>query len=371
MKKILVVFSRALPPIINGSNKCVWDYCQMLSKLGYEIFFLCEGERTKALDAVKFWGDHIYFFKRTIFTRIFFRIKRDINRIFKYNAIYYTSSSVTRKIEKLHYIHKFDTIIVNYIFNSKCLKRCSIPQKIIFTHDSFIYRNERLAISNGYNLTPNQEARALNRADYILSIQQNESILYKYLCPSKKIYTVYTPFEIRRQNLTGNKNILFLASNNKVNRNGLMLFVDKIFPLILKEEMEFKLIIGGSICESINSMLFPQNIELYGKVDDLDDFYQKGDIAINPVYQGTGLKIKTFEALSYGKVVVVHPHSLEGVYLLEKIPLLVGETPQEYSFQILRVLKDVSLRQKYSNEAISYIQSLNKYIELEYRKILE
>jgi hypothetical protein len=372
MKKILVVYNRALPPINAGNDKCVWDYCQLLSKLGHEIFFLCEGEKKVMLDASNFFGDHIFFFKRSICYKAITRIRIYLRKIFKYSISYDTSPLSTRRVEKLHYYYRFDAIIVNYFFFSKCLEKCSIPQKVIFTHDSFIYRNERLDVSPGwYSLTPSQEAKALNRADCILSIQQNESILYKYLCPLKKIYTVYIPFKIHYPKLIGNSNILFLASNNELNYNGLMFFLNEVLPLILKEESQFKLIIGGKICEKISSISFPSNVEVYGIVSDLDSFYKLGDISINPVYQGTGLKVKTFEALSYGKVVVAHPHSLEGVYLPEKISVLAGETPEEYSFQILKVLKDASLRHKYSNEAISYIQSLNKYIELEYRKILE
>ena len=41
-------------------------------------------------------------------------------------------------------------------------------------------------------------------------------------------------------------------------------------------------------------------VKLMGKIDSPVEFYQQIDLAINPVEFGTGLKIKTCEALAYG-----------------------------------------------------------------------
>ena len=46
-------------------------------------------------------------------------------------------------------------------------------------------------------------------------------------------------------------------------------------------------------------MEYKYNVIICGYIYDLSAFYRQGDVAINPVYLGTGIKIKTFEALSY------------------------------------------------------------------------
>lgn len=64
-----------------------------------------------------------------------------------------------------------------------------------------------------------------------------------------------------------------------------------------------------------------EGVKLIGYVDSPNVLYEQGDVAINPTYQGTGLKIKTFEAISYDKVTMVHPHSMKGVFEKDKTSL--------------------------------------------------
>jgi hypothetical protein len=80
----------------------------------------------------------------------------------------------------------------------------------------------------------------------------------------------------------------------------------------------------------IDDLKSVEGVKLLGFVDNVYDFYAQGDVAINPVYQGTGLKIKTFEALSYGKVTMVHPHSMEGVFDAKNAPLFASANPDEW-----------------------------------------
>ena len=53
--------------------------------------------------------------------------------------------------------------------------------------------------------------------------------------------------------------------------------------------------------------------DIIGHVEDLDDFYRQIDIAINPMVGGTGLKIKSLEALSYGKALLATKDAMVGI----------------------------------------------------------
>ena len=101
-----------------------------------------------------------------------------------------------------------------------------------------------------------------------------------------------------------------------------------------------------------------------------EQFYALGDIAINPVYQGTGLKIKTFEALSYGKVTIVHPHSAEGIYDKFNAPIIQCKTPSEYATHLIEMLSNIEKRKEISNKSIEYIHSLNLYIAQQYKEVI-
>ncbi len=54
-------------------------------------------------------------------------------------------------------------------------------------------------------------------------------------------------------------------------------------------------------------------MELLGHVESLNEFYEKCSIVINSTAAGTGLKIKTVEALAHGRRVVAWPLGVDGV----------------------------------------------------------
>lgn len=104
----------------------------------------------------------------------------------------------------------------------------------------------------------------------------------------------------------------------------------EVFPVIRKAIPDAELLIGGSICKVLPTLGNIEGVMALGYIDDPAEFYAKADVAINPVFQGTGLKIKTFEAISFDKVTLVHPHSMAGVFRKEDTPLFASDKPEEW-----------------------------------------
>ena len=52
---------------------------------------------------------------------------------------------------------------------------------------------------------------------------------------------------------------------------------------------------------------------MLGPVDDLDPVYRRARVVVNPAVAGTGLKIKTVEALSRLRPIVTWPNGAEGL----------------------------------------------------------
>jgi glycosyltransferase involved in cell wall biosynthesis len=161
---------------------------------------------------------------------------------------------------------------------------------------------------------------------------------------------------------------LFIASGNAINYNGIRYFLDNVFNVLTERYCDVNLIIAGTICEKLSNEHSKQ-IQLIGKIEDLSDFYKLGDIVINPIYQGTGLKVKTFEALSYGKIVVAHRHSTEGVYEEITAPIMIADSPSSYLSHLIKLLDSPENWQQYSDNSIDYINRLNKYVKDQYKNI--
>ena len=54
------------------------------------------------------------------------------------------------------------------------------------------------------------------------------------------------------------------------------------------------------------------NVKVLGTVDDLADTYKKADVVVEPIMTGSGMKVKTAEALMHGKEIIGTEEALVG-----------------------------------------------------------
>lgn len=102
--------------------------------------------------------------------------------------------------------------------------------------------------------------------------------------------------------------LLFIGSNFWANVEGLEFFFNKIASHI---DIGVKII--GSVCDSFIGKSIPDNVELLGRVDNLDEYYANATAIISPILSGSGTKTKTIEALRYGKTIIGSEEALMGV----------------------------------------------------------
>ena len=373
--KVLIVSSNQSHPTDAGNRTAIMGQVQILQHLGCDVHFLFVDMALRQTDESQmkeFWGENYHVFHLNPL--------RKVRRIFidKVRATLchgrwlcddHYPFGLENYVEHLNNLLHFDAIVLQYIRLSRLLTYTSIPKKAIYTHDVFSYKDLRTGAPFYEACNAHEEAKALQRCPNIFAIQEEEATYYNYLAPKSKIYTVYSHFEYHHQPEIGNKNILFLASRMEFNVNGILWFLDNAWPMIVNQDPELKLIIGGTVCEKIPKDKY-SNLILLGRVDSLDNFYQRGDVVINPVFQGTGLKIKTFEALSYGKTVIVHPHSSQGIYQRDAAPLLFATNPTDW----VNIISDIYLKriqvQEIKQKDEKYIQEMNKYINSQYISFL-
>ena len=130
----------------------------------------------------------------------------------------------------------------------------------------------------------------------------------------------------------------------------------KIIPLLKKSGVPFKVKLAGSICKHIPD---GEDYEKLGYVDDVDEAYKDARLVINPVLVGTGLNIKTIEAVSKAKPLVSHEVGVRG--LKPKKPFaLVSDDDQEFANHIIELLQNDEKCMELSKNAVSF---MNEYIE--------
>ncbi|MGH7452343.1 MAG: glycosyltransferase family 4 protein [bacterium] len=148
--------------------------------------------------------------------------------------------------------------------------------------------------------------------------------------------------------------LLFVGTLTKENEFGVEFFMEEILPRIQSRYPDTRLLICGKICSVIADS--PHSIKL-GVVEDISTAYERAGIVINPAYLGTGLAIKSIEALSYGKPLVTTPQGARGLEEGRDRAFLVGHTAEDFSRHIIHLFDDIDFRKKFSVRAYEFARS--------------
>jgi glycosyltransferase involved in cell wall biosynthesis len=105
--------------------------------------------------------------------------------------------------------------------------------------------------------------------------------------------------------------LLFVASGNPINRAGIDWFYRHMYvPHLWRHGV--RLAIAGGVCGMLD--IADANVTLLGVVKgSLAPLYRSAAVVVAPIFEGTGLSIKTIEALGYGKAMVVAPSAARGL----------------------------------------------------------
>ncbi len=207
-------------------------------------------------------------------------------------------------------------VLINYLMQSKFLE--FIPSgvlKVIDTHDIFadrykLYEENDAPGYKWYSISKEDEIKGLNRADIILAIQEEEAAYFSSVT-EKPVMTI-KHLEIKHfldRNYNSLKKIGFIGSGNGINVHSIQAFLREFIQSDLSKNIQ--VVLAGQVCTCID--VEHECITRRGIVDDLEDFYNEVDLVINPLTFGTGLKIKSVEALSYGVPIISTKVGFEGI----------------------------------------------------------
>ncbi len=267
----------------------------------------------------------------------------------------------------------FDCVILIYIFLTKAfLNFPASTLKVLDTQDVMANRH-RLFLENGkkpswYSTSAAEEKKGLDRADHILSIQDNEKNHFSKLT-SKPVTTIGHMVDIFPLKYTTppRKKILFLGSSNPSNVFGIQTFITEIFPAIRKSIPDLELIIVGTICSKIMDQ---EGIVKMGEMPNLKSIYDLSDIVINPLTIGTGLKIKSIEALGFSKALISTTVGADGLEDGINSAFLLANNAEEFCTALNSIIYDSEKYLTLCNNATKFVEKWNKNIKDELQYLL-
>lgn len=370
MARILVISHAPTHPADSGNRARVNSLLMALQSAGHEIclFLLDEGNNDRQAMARtwdRFWNSPYRFpapgVRRQFRERLSTALKRDL--CLPYGVDDWYKEPLNRRLQELEREFHFEVVLVEYVFFSKALDCFPNALKIIDTHDVFGDRHKLFLEHDQrpawFYTTPDEEGTGVNRADAILAIQEKEKNYFSSLAPNKEVLTVghLTRIVPPSPSRPFHNRLLFIGSDNDVNRHALSWFLEAVWPTILGRSPHAQLEVVGTV--GLRFRAWPEGCRSTGTVADLATCYARGDLVVNPVRFGTGLKIKNIEALGYGMPLVTTDVGAEGIEEGAGTAFLTANTAEEFTESVCRLLEQRETREKLSNAALEFVRNYN------------
>lgn len=202
--------------------------------------------------------------------------------------------------------------------------------------------------------TEEEERAELSRADILLAIQDEEAESFRQMCPALRTITAKHAYRIPEtppEPATGEE-LLFVGNRYDPNVMGLRQFLKHAWPKIRAARPQARLTVCGKVCADITSP--PEGVSLAGTVPSLEPYYRRASVVINPVAYGTGLKIKTVEALAASKCLVCSEEGVRGLGDHADLPLAVADVKDGMAQRIVELLASPAERIDYERRAWEY-----------------
>ena len=154
----------------------------------------------------------------------------------------------------------------------------------------------------------------MRKADVLLHLNAEENEAFRQLAPEKRHVLLYPPVPAVPTG-PGGEEIVLVSSRNRANVESALWFLREVAP----RAPEISVRIYGSVDAGVraaDSALYEKYRDWFaGRVDRIDWIYERARLALLPTTSGTGLSIKSVEAMASGLPLIATTHAFRGMNL--------------------------------------------------------
>lgn len=353
--RVLLVAPVPTHPSATGASSRIRHMAEALRTLGHEVHFLHLQQPLWTSDTALhgYWGDRLHLFRALSPLGCYRRGKRKLLRLITKSLHLnlpvdsYYDPGAARYLRGVIARRGFDAVIVSYVFYSRLLE--SVPhgvRKLLDTHDVLAdrYRLYREHGQTGefFSTSRAEEGRALDRADVVLAIQETDARHFSDLSrtPVAVIGHLAPPLPPAIAPLpeASPPVLLFVGGPMGINVHGVSWFLDEVMPRVRREMPDAELWLVGGIGERIPHA--GREVRRFGFVDRVEDVYRRAAVVVNPQRFGTGLSIKSVDALRHGRPLVTTTSGARGLEGGVGTAFLQAGSPGEFAGHLVRLLRD-------------------------------
>jgi glycosyltransferase involved in cell wall biosynthesis len=204
---------------------------------------------------------------------------------------------------------------------------------------NFSYGLKRLILKIEAARVKNYERYICSTSKAVLAVSNNDKLALEEIMPDN-VSCILVPsiadtalFSLQRQSGHITPNILYVGSLNwEANKAGIIWFLENVWKVFQLSFPHVSFVIVGKTGDmnferKIKSF---QGVKYLGYQDDVTSFYEAADIFVNPIFFGSGIKIKNLNAFAAGIPLITTDVGIEGMEELAKF-CVVTQNPTKWN----------------------------------------
>ncbi|MCS6862717.1 MAG: glycosyltransferase family 4 protein [Abditibacteriales bacterium] len=146
--------------------------------------------------------------------------------------------------------------------------------------------------------------------------------------------------------------------NFTANVYALMWFYHKVYPQVRRAVPDVRLmIVGRRPPAAVQALCNDESVSGFWDVEDVKPYLARSVVSVAPMHIDSGVNVKCLVEMALGVPVVTTTIGWRGLEATPEKDLLVGRSPAAFARQVVRLLRDASLRERIAQNALEIIRT--------------
>ena len=206
------------------------------------------------------------------------------------------------------------------------------------------------------------ERQSLSRFDVVVAVSDRDAAMFNRDFDCSSTFVIPTGVDtdyFRHHASSGRHEVVFCGSMDWLaNQDGILYFMNEVWPLIVRDlPLASMRVIGRAPPDALVKEAQRRGLQwtFTGFVDDVREHVRGADVSIIPLRIGGGTRLKVYESMAMGPVVVSTAIGVEGLPVVGGQHCLVADDPVGLASAVVALLHNPALREKLSATARDFV----------------
>jgi len=254
-------------------------------------------------------------------------------------AQYFSSVAPGSRAAKILTLHNVDSLLT---------ARCGAVEPLALKRLYWQFESKKFA---------RLEQRWLHSLDAVITMSEQDREFVARTVPGSKPVTVDNGVDVEEYDIGSGVNreqsVVFTGSlSYPPNADGVNFFLKLVWPLVRSAVPQAACnIVGRDPSHALMAQSGKDGIVVTGPVEDVRPYLARAGVVVVPLRAGGGTRLKILEAMATGNGIVSTRLGAEGLDVRDGRDLVLADEPESFAQATIRILTDVSLRQRLGTAA--------------------